>query len=67
MADKPPKKYVTWRDHVRSFWPEATDDECSEILWGHTSWPFAGPAELITQLEDYMQTQGRKRQSDPYD
>jgi hypothetical protein len=53
-ADKryePPK---TWREHVREYWPEATDDDCSHILQHHTCWPYGGPDELLAELDDYM-------------
>lgn len=53
----------TWYDHVWEYWPEATEEACQAILWERTSFPFAGPAELKEQLDDYMSAIGKRRRN----
>lgn len=32
---------MTWREVIRYYWPEKTNEECEYILWNETCYPFS--------------------------
>ena len=46
---------MTWIDLVKQYFPNATDEECTSILWEKTPFPISTDVELIkTYLENYV-------------
>ena len=43
---------MTWKDLVRSYFPEASDDECDYILFNETAFPMGGLETVVKQLEE---------------
>lgn len=41
---------MTWREVIRYYKPDATDDECEYLLWNETCFPFSDETTL-KQLE----------------
>lgn len=44
---------MTWRDLVRKYFPNASDEECDFILWNRTAFPFASVDIIEKQIKEY--------------
>lgn len=47
---------TTWIDLAKEYFPNATDDECSWMLWEKTAFPMAGLELVKKQLQEYKDT-----------
>lgn len=41
----------SWATYIRFYFPRATDQECQDILWGNTSFPFGGRARVKRDIQ----------------
>jgi len=49
---------MTWRDSVRQYWPNASDEEADGILWNCTCFPFGAPEKIKEQLSNLARRSG---------
>ena len=43
---------MTWKDLVRKYFPNASDEECDFILWERTAFPLAGAKTVEEQIKE---------------
>lgn len=43
-----------WHNHVRNYWPEATEEDTTHILDAHTSWPVLADVVVMEQIIDHL-------------
>lgn len=41
----------SWAAYIRFYFPRATDQECHDILWGNTCFPFGGRARVKNDIQ----------------
>lgn len=44
---------MTWRDLVRKYFPNASDEECDFILWERTAFPVSSIETIEKQIIEY--------------
>ena len=50
---------TTWRDLVRKYIPDASNEFCDYILWNESGFPeFGTVAEIEEQIKDYAKATG---------
>lgn len=53
---------MAWKDLVRKYIPDATEQECDYILWTKTAFPMDRPEQVELQIKEFAEERQQERE-----